>query len=144
VADLNAALRLDPQEHDAWLHRGNAHAGLGNYAQAVADLEEAVRLDPDCEEATNALAWQYATCPDAEHRNGPRAVQLAGQVCKWTKAKDAGYLDTLAAAMAECGSFEHAIRMQKLALNVVSADERADFESRLTLYEAGKPYREER
>ena len=62
--------------------------------------------------------------------------------CELTAHRVPGYLDTLAAAHAEAGQFDDAIRWQEKAIELVEAEKKADYESRLVLYRAGKPYRE--
>jgi serine/threonine-protein kinase len=53
-------------------------------------------------------------------------------------------VETLAAAYAELGDFDEAIRWQKTALDVVTKpDEQPAMRARLTLYEARKPYRDD-
>jgi tetratricopeptide (TPR) repeat protein len=51
-------------------------------------------------------------------------------------------LDTLAAAYAEEGQFEKALEWQKKALELAPENFKADLNTRLKLYEAGKPYRD--
>jgi len=46
------AIRLDPQDSDAYYNRGLSYAGLGQYQRSVQDLDVAIRLDP-----TNATAY---------------------------------------------------------------------------------------
>ena len=53
-----------------------------------------------------------------------------------------GLLDTLAAASAEVGDFANAVKWQKQALQLIDVKDRAEFQSRLELYQAHKPYRE--
>ena len=55
---------------------------------------------------------------------------------------DLSYLDTLAAAHAECGEFEQAVRWQERAIEVVTPEARGEYETRLALYRAGTPYRD--
>jgi len=64
-----------------------------------------------------------------------------------TDWKDADCLGTLAAAWAEAGDFDAAVKRQEKALGLPAKDDepkRKDFEARLTLYRAKKPYREAR
>ena len=46
----------------------------GEYGMAVGDYAEALRLKPDHVPALNDRAWLRATCPDAGHRDGAKAV----------------------------------------------------------------------
>jgi 2-methylcitrate dehydratase PrpD len=95
---------------------------------------------------TNALAWCLATCPDADLRDGAEAVRLAEAACSATEQKVAELLDTLAAAYAEAGRFEDAVKAARQAIKL--AEERQQqvditgFKDRLSLYEAKKPYHE--
>jgi tetratricopeptide (TPR) repeat protein len=96
----------------------------------------------------NGLAWFWATCPNAEVRDGEKAVEYATKACELTTWENGGYVDTLAAAYAEVGDFTEAVKWQKNAIELfsdeVSEDIRNGLESRLRLYEAGKSYQEER
>ena len=59
------------------------------YDKAIADYNEAIRLDPKYALAYNGLAWLAATCPDAKYRDGKKAVQSAVTACKLTEWKEA-------------------------------------------------------
>ncbi len=54
------------------------------------------------------------------------------------------YLDTLAAAYAEDGHFEEAVKWQEKALELMTTEEfKKEYEDRLALYRMGKPYRDD-
>jgi tetratricopeptide (TPR) repeat protein len=44
VADLDAALRLDPDDAEAWVRRGRLHAARREFARAIADFDRAIAL----------------------------------------------------------------------------------------------------
>jgi tetratricopeptide (TPR) repeat protein len=46
IADTTITIRLDPANADAWHNRGYAYGQRGQFHQALADLNEAVRLRP--------------------------------------------------------------------------------------------------
>ncbi len=46
IAYYDAAIRHDPQDDDAYFHRGIANFYAGDRSQALADLSQASRLDP--------------------------------------------------------------------------------------------------
>jgi hypothetical protein len=69
-------------------------------------------------------------------------VDHARKACELTSWQEPGYLDTLAVAYAAAGRFEEALHWQRRALELCREEEKADYESRLRLYEAGQPYRE--
>lgn len=117
---------------------------VNDYAKALADFDGSVALDPKFVLGYNERAWLQATCPDAHFRNGKGAVESATTACELTAWKHPGYLDTLAAAHAEAGSFEQAIAWQLKAIDAARDNpERGDFEARLALYKANKPYRQQ-
>ena len=93
----------------------------------------------------NYFAWIYATCPEADLRDGKKAVELATKACELTKWNNPEYIDNLAAAYAETGDFESAVKLQSKAIqllserHVISTD---SFKERLKLYESKKPFHE--
>jgi tetratricopeptide (TPR) repeat protein len=141
--DLNAALELDPKSAPTLLARGEAWAGKKDYAKAVADAEAAIELQPESATAHNARAWRLATCPDEELRDGKKAVESARKACDLSDWDDPAVLDTLAAAYAEAGDFDEAVKWQKKALEEMPERLAAEAEKRLKLYEEKKPYRDE-
>jgi serine/threonine-protein kinase len=103
---------------------------------------EALKRDPRNAATFNQLAWVWSTCPDPDVRNGERARECATRACELTEWGEPSFLDTLAAACAECGEFDDAMKWQEKAVDLVEdADRRADYRSRLELYRDGKPAR---
>jgi tetratricopeptide (TPR) repeat protein len=47
IADYTQALRLDPDNADAYLERGDAYANIGDPDKAIADYTAALRIDPN-------------------------------------------------------------------------------------------------
>jgi tetratricopeptide (TPR) repeat protein len=142
LADLTAAIALEPGDLVGYHSRGRLHAQLGRYAEAIADNLEALKLRPGDARTCNNLAWLWATCPRAELRDGPRAVEHARTACEATGWQDPGYLDTLAVAYAACGQFEEAVRWQRKAVELAPEAEREGYAARLRLFESGRPYHE--
>ena len=142
VVDSTQAIAIRPEFAAAFAQRGAAHSKLQQFAEALADFRAAVTLEPQEPSFNNALAWLLATCPDADIRNGADAVIHASKACELTGQAVMGYCDTLAAAHAEAGQFEQAVTLQELVLTNIPADEQADYQHRLQLYQAHQPYRE--
>jgi tetratricopeptide (TPR) repeat protein len=143
IADFDDAARLEPGGATAYTGRGYAWAQQGNYEKALADYETAIRLDPEDAGALNGLAWLWSTCPDGKYRNGKKAAETARKACELTGWKDAMILDTLAAASAENGDFDSAVKWQTKAIEALTDDREIDeFRARVVLYEQKKPYRQ--
>jgi tetratricopeptide (TPR) repeat protein len=145
LADYSAVIRLDPKDTDAYFNRANTYRARKEYARAAADWSKVVRLEPTDAEAHDRLAWLLATCPDETVRDGPRAVDLAGTACDLTEGKSPYCLATLAAAFAETGRFELALKWQRRALESTEyeRDEGLSARQRLARFENRQPYREE-
>jgi len=143
IADCNEAVRLAPGDPETYFDRGNAYRRLGQLDRAIADYDNAVRLRPDHALALGSQAWLLATAKDARLRDGERAVSLAERALALEDAW--GRRSTLAAALAEAGRFEDAVREQQAAiegLREAGGEGLDDLTLRLDLYRAGKPYRE--
>jgi tetratricopeptide (TPR) repeat protein len=142
IADYSEALRLNPRYALAYNRRGNAWRDKRDYDRAIADYNELLRLEPNHGGRHNDVAWMLATSTHDAMRNGKRAIELARRACELTGWKDAGAIDTLAAAYAEAGQFAEAVRWQEKALADANFAKNAKARERLALYRAGKPYRE--
>jgi len=143
IAEFTEAIRLDPESDDAYHNRAHAYADKGEYARAIADYREAIRLAPDDPSSYTSLAWLLATCPKSELRDGKQAVELATRACELAQWRDANDLENLAAAHAECGQFDEAVKWQTKAVALGTGLDNADeARKRIDLYKAGKPFRE--
>jgi len=152
LADFDEAIRLNPELAGAHRNRGVAWEEKGEYARAETEFDEALRLDPNDFQAINSLAWLRATCPDASHRDGTKAVALATRACERTSWIEWGLISTLAAACAEAGDFDAAVKWQERVVALIgdggarALEDGQDLENvraRVGLYRARKPYREE-
>ena len=146
MADFNEAIRIDPEYVRAYNGRGYVWESKREYDKAIADYTEAIRIEPKDADSYNNIAWLCATCPDARYRDGKRAVESATRACALADWKVADYLGTLAAACAEAGDFDAAVKYEGRAIELLPKDDvklRKDFGSRRALYQAKTPYRDE-
>ena len=137
------SIPIPPKSTTTWDY---SLATVGRATEAVAQYEEALRLEPDFADAYNNLAWLRATDPEARNRNGTEAVRLAKQAVL-LKATNPNCLDTLAAAYAEIGQFSHAVSNAESALELARASGNValvkGLETRLTLYRGGRSFHRE-
>ncbi len=105
-----------PDDYTQNMALANALTLLGHPDEAVPFLEAALSEKPDSVNALNDLAWDLATNPDENIRNGARAVQLAERACELTDYKQTIVMGTLAAAYAEAGRFDDAVAMAQKAI----------------------------
>jgi tetratricopeptide (TPR) repeat protein len=143
IADLDQAIRIDPKNSDAYAWRGWLWLSKKQYEKAMSDLDEAVRLGPVDESAYGNRALILATCPDAKLRDGKKAVESATKACELAGWKSADLLVTLAAACAEAGDFESAVKWQTRANELRTDPEAKEKGGRLLKrYQAKQPYRD--
>jgi tetratricopeptide (TPR) repeat protein len=151
LADANVAIRLKPDaDFYHWRAgdlrvRAEAYRILGRVEFAMRDLRESVRVAPTYPGAHWELAWVLATCPDDHFRSGVEAVSTARKGCGISQWKNSWLIDALAAAYAEAGDFDQAIKYEKQALNdsSIAPKERKEREKRLALFQQRKPFRDQ-
>jgi tetratricopeptide (TPR) repeat protein len=141
IADQSEAIRLDPNNAVAYANRGAIQFTKKEYGKAIADYAEAIRVDPKNAQICREFAWVSAICPDRQFRDGERAVKIATRACELTDWKSPKYLATLAAAYAETGDFEAAVKWDTEALEFAPEEDKAEYRARLELFKDRKPLR---
>jgi tetratricopeptide (TPR) repeat protein len=145
ISEYRLALQTNPALAEAHYNLGIAFLQQGDTAQAISEYQEALRIDPANTKVQNNLAWLLATCADASLRNGDQAVELARQANEPSAGTDPVILDTLAAALAEAGRFNEAIRTGQKALELARVAGQQDLvkelNGELKRYAAGLPCR---
>jgi tetratricopeptide (TPR) repeat protein len=136
------ALRLDLAA--AELKLGAIYAREGSAAEAVMHYEKAIKIQPDMPYALGNLAWLLATSRDSALRNGPRALELARRADNLAKGGNPAFLGSLAAAEAECGRFEEAVKTIDAALPMAekNKDLAASLKQQREYYAKRQPYRQ--
>ena len=104
--ESNVALGL----REVLLDQNQLLKSLGRYAELLGVLAEGAERCPDMVDNLNNYAWALATLPDDDARDGARAVEIMREVIGGREEPDPGHRDTFAAALAESGDFEGAIR----------------------------------
>jgi tetratricopeptide (TPR) repeat protein len=141
IADYTEAIRLNPTNPIAYNLRAGLHYHRHRYTKAIQDHLDALKRDPKSASTFNQLGWIWATAPDPDVRNGARAKECATRACELTEWQESSYLDTLAAACAEVGDFDAAVKWMEKALALAPTESEDDYHSRLALYRQEKPVR---
>jgi tetratricopeptide (TPR) repeat protein len=143
IADYDRVVRIAPNDSDDYAARGRAYFKKGNYEEAASAFQKALQLSPSNDFALGGLAWLKATCPDASLRDGKESIRMSTRACELSKWSEQDHLQALAAAYAESGDFDQAVKYQTQAIKMKSAYGPVDKETRehLALYQAHKPAR---
>ncbi len=153
LADYSESVSLEPQSPSLYARRASLYARAGDVQKAKADLDRAAALAGSAPPVPYLLyySWILATSPSPEMRDGAAAVRYATEAWDLTaEYNNASALDNLAAAYAESGQFDEAIKWQKKSLELkqqAAAQAVAilrRMNDRLALYEKHQPYRESR
>jgi tetratricopeptide (TPR) repeat protein len=141
---LLRALDAHPGIAELHLSLSIVEAQQGNRRDSVRYGREALRLSPESVDSANNLAWLLATSREPSLREPGEAIRLIERIA--LESRDAGLLDTLAAAYAGAGRFDAAVATAGDA--VTEAEARGDrngaskFGARLSLYRRGETYLE--
>lgn len=118
--ELRESLRLEPKSPQAQFDLAMIELGDHHFDSATKSLRESVRLDPNFFPAVQNLAWLLATAPQVSADDANEALQLAQRADEAMKHKDAGVLDTLAAAQATKGQFDRALQIAQEAATLAN------------------------
>jgi tetratricopeptide (TPR) repeat protein len=145
IADYDHVIQIAPKDADDYAVRGVAYFKKGNYKEAGSAFEKALQLFPNNDSVLGRFAWFRATCPDASLRNGKEAIRMSMRACERTNWKEPAHIETLAAAYAETGDFDGAVKYQTQAMKMKSEYGPIDKKTRerLALYRDHKPWRSE-
>ena len=141
LADYTEAIRNSPEYPGTYNLRAAVYYQQSQYQRAIQDHLDALKRDPRNPATFNQLGWIWATAPDPDVRNGRQAKECATRACELTEWQEAGFMDTLAAAHAECGEFDEAVKWQEKARDLVKPEQAIDYDSRVMLYQNGRPHR---
>jgi tetratricopeptide (TPR) repeat protein len=141
---FNQMIETDPESWQARRARADAYLSVGRHAEAIADYEFALKAEPEDSHMLNNLAWVLATSTDDSIRNGKRAVEIGLKACEVTKYAKPHILSTLAAAYAESGDWENALKWSSKAVELNKEEEEISdqLQKELNSYKEKKPWRE--
>jgi Tfp pilus assembly protein PilF len=146
ASQFEIAARLNPQHPEIASNLGDLLALQGHAAEAVEAYRRALAEQPDRPGTLNNLAVILSTNSDPKLRDGPAAVQAALRACELTNYTNTGFVFTLAAAYAEAGQFDDAVRVAERARNLaLAANQQSlaeEIDAKLQLFRSGKPSRE--
>ncbi len=144
-ASYRAALERQPDDAESLTNLANLLLARGSVAEACAFYRTVLAKEPDEVSVLNNLAWILATSIEDVVRDGAEAVTLAERARQTEQGRHPVLGLTLAAAYAEAGRFEDAIRTAEDSLRQAeSAGNAALMESartHLQAYRAGKAIR---
>jgi tetratricopeptide (TPR) repeat protein len=146
LEQFEAARRLDPDDPEVLRNLGIAWSMKGDTARSLEALRAALDRRPDWNDVALKVARILATDPDPALRDGPEAVRLAEHACSAEGGRNAGCLDTLAAAYAEAGRWDDAVRVIERAIELAEGGETrvppARLRELLARYRERQPLRE--
>lgn len=120
----------------------NWYLMAGKHPEAKVYYEKFLKLDDSDVLVLNNMAWLLATSPDDSVRDGKRAIELAQKAVKLSPMPT--YISTLAAAYAETGDFDQALKTIDEGLKQTENDPNIheSLAEEKANYEAKKPIRE--
>jgi tetratricopeptide (TPR) repeat protein len=143
LADLEKADWLEPNHRSTLEAKARTLFAKGYYQTAGHEFRAVAQRFPKSAEARNAWAWFLATCPEQSLRNGNEAVIEARNACELSRWDNPGYLDTLAAAYAENGEFDQAVKYATRAVekSLASDRDRPQLIQHLEFFRRKEPWR---
>ena len=137
-------LQIDENYSEAHLHLAVLLERLGDKNAAISHFRSRLRHVPEDVAALTHLAGILATHPDEQIRDGVQALRLARQAVQKTAGRRPDVLSTLAAAYAEVGRFDEAVKQIAAAIELArNANQQQLVESlqtQLRKYEDGQSF----
>ena len=102
-----------------------------------------MKTNPQNADTLNSIAWLLSTYKIDEVRDGKKALYYAQKAVELNIS--AAFIDTLAAAFAELGDFEHALEYQEKAIKMAKKENKKieTYKKRLISYKDHKPWRDQ-
>ena len=135
AAQLEIAVRLDPDDESALLNLSILLADRARYREALQHLDDSHRRFPDRAPTATTLARLLASSPDRSIRDGPRAFDVATTV--YQREPSPAHGETVAIALAELGRCDEAEEWMRRAIGEADGGKDAPEAARLRR-EAGR------
>jgi tetratricopeptide (TPR) repeat protein len=143
LIEYSRVVQSDPGNEDAMLELVKLMLGKKQYKPAVDMLEKAHTLSPEKGRTAIMLAYLLAASPQADLRDGARALELARLVYQTTDLVNHGAI--VAMALAELGRCAEAAELQRRLIAAAERDRRTDMvvklKADLRRYETANPCR---
>lgn len=144
LSSYQRVLELEPDSEGARFGEAMALVRLARHQEAAERLRVAMNLHAAQPAFPQALARLLAASPDAQVRDGQRALDLVEALAE--KHKTTSVAETMAMALAEVGRFREAVEWQRLAMSVAVDAGHANVARRmaanLALYQRHEPCRQ--
>lgn len=140
IEQWTQVLAINPNELAAIYNIAMTRVGRGEHAPAIEYLRKGLAIAPNSSRLVIALAWELATAPEYELRDGDEAMQLAQRVYS-AYPNQARIIDVMAAALAETGDFDNAIKLMERLVDA-GGDASQPYVARLKMYRRGQPWRQ--
>ncbi|MDX1968273.1 MAG: tetratricopeptide repeat protein [Planctomycetaceae bacterium] len=147
AADCLRVAAAQQRSADADFSYGSLLIELGDYREAIAQLELTSGRWPDHLPAWRRLAWVLSTAPYESLRDGARALTILQEQCRAASSRSPAVWEALAAAYAETSDFATALKALERAQVLDSGGNHVDaraadrFEAQRRLYEQQRPLR---
>jgi tetratricopeptide (TPR) repeat protein len=144
-SDYTAAVELAPTNVSYRLERAEFAQLLNKWDVASSDYAKTIELQEDCAAAFRGYGWLLATCPQPKFRSAKAAIEAterAVALATDTHELDYRYQDALAAAYANAGRFDSAVKLMDAALANAPQEVAEELTHRKTIYASKQPYRQ--
>jgi len=146
IYNYRKTLQLNANFFKSYYNIAKILYGEGKIGEAIQNYQKALTINNKTPQTLFNLSWIYATSENRSYRNGIKAVKLAEKLCSLTGHQQPLALDALAAAYAETGNFDKAVKTAqkalRLAMQLGPKELALGLEKRLKLYQVRRPYRQ--
>ena len=137
-------LKQDENDDSALFELPSIYIALKQFDKAVEAFENSVKLHPENPTALNNYSWFLSTTAQDAYRDGKKALDLGLKAAQASNYEKAYILSTLAAAYAETGDFENAMKYIQKAIEINKDESIAQsIKNEMESYKQNKPIRED-